>query len=85
MLKGSGANLQALHTEYNLESMAQAKFNDSVLVFHSHWKNCYSHILKVLPSDIRAGSIGVVMREEDRERMKNLITELRKAMGTQIC
>ena len=24
------------------------------------------HILKVLPSDIRAGSIGVVMREEDR-------------------
>lgn len=84
MLKGSGANLQALHTEYNLESMAQAKFNDSMLVFHSHWKNCYSHILKVLSSDIRAGSIGVVMRKEDRERMKNLIMELRKAMGTQI-
>lgn len=80
MLKDSGAKLQTLHTEYNLESMAQAKFNNSMLVFHSHWKNCYSHILKVLPSDIRDGSVGAAMRKEDRERMKNLVAELEKAV-----
>lgn len=64
----------------SVPAMAQAKFNNSMLVFHSHWKNCYSHILKVLPSDIRAGSVGAAMRKEDRERMKNLVAELEKAV-----
>ena len=80
MLKDTGAILQDLHTEYNLESMVQAKFQDSLLVFHSHWTNCYSHILKVLPSDIRAGSVGVVMRKGEETRLKNLVQEIQKAV-----
>ena len=79
-LKDTGAKLQILHTEYNLESMVQAKFHDAMLVFHSHWENCYSHILKVLPSDIQAGSIGVVMREGEEERLAHIIEEIKKAI-----
>ena len=70
MLKDTGAKMQDLHTEYNLESMVQAKFQESLLVFHSHWENCYSHILKVLPSHIIAGSVGVVMRKEKKKDWK---------------
>ena len=81
MLKDTGAKLQELHTEYNLESMIQAKFHDSLLVFHRHWENCYSHILKVLPSDIRAGSVGVVMRNGEEKRLKDLVQEIQKAVS----
>lgn len=80
MLRGSGAMMQTLHTEYNLESMVQAKFHDAMLVFHSHWENCYSHILKVLPSDIQAGSVGVVIREGEEERLEQIVEEIKKAI-----
>lgn len=76
LLKGGKAHLQPLNTEYNLESCAQAKFSDAMLVFHSRWKNCYSHMFRVLPSDISAGSIGVVMRKGDSVRLEALVDEL---------
>ena len=80
MLKDTGAKMQDLHTEYNLESMVQAKFQESLLVFHSHWENCYSHILKVLPSHIIAGSVGVVMRKGEEKRLEDLVNEIQKAV-----
>ena len=70
--------MQDLHTEYNRESMVQAKFQESLLVFHSHWENCYSHILKVLPSHIIAGSVGVVMRKGEEKRLEDLVNEIQK-------
>lgn len=80
MLKDTGAKMQDLHTEYNLESMVQAKFQESLLVFHSHWENCYSHILKVLPSHTIAGSVGVVMRKGEEKRLEDLVNEIQKAV-----
>lgn len=80
MLKDTGAKMQDLHTEYNLESMVQAKFQESLLVFHSHWENCYSHILKVLPSHIIAGSVGAVMRKGEEKRLEDLVNEIQKAV-----
>ena len=76
LLKGGKAHLQPLNTEYNLDSCAQAKFSDSMLVFHSRWKNCYSHMFRVIPSDISAGSIGVVIRKGDGARLEALVDEL---------
>lgn len=78
-LKETGAVLKTLNTEYNLESRVQAKFSDSLLVFHSHWKNCYAHMFHILPSGIPAGSIGIVMRKEEEKRLAALTAELRRA------
>lgn len=77
LLKGAKADLQSLNTEYDLESRAQAKFNDSVLVFHSRWNNCYSHMFRIISSDISAGSIGVVTRNEPNETLTALVQELK--------
>lgn len=79
-LKETGAILKTLHTEYNLESRVQARFSDSLLVFHSHWKNCYAHMFHILPSGIPAGSIGIVMRKGEEKRLAALTTELRRAL-----
>lgn len=48
LLEGTDAKLEILNTEYNLESRVQAKFSDSMIVFHSHWKNCYSHMFRII-------------------------------------
>ena len=77
LLKDTGANLQSLHAEYNLESRAQVKFSDSVLVFHSLWKNCYSHMFRVIPSQIQAGSIGVLVRKGEKRKYEKLILEMK--------
>ena len=81
MLKDTGGEKCRTYTQkYNLESMVQAKFQESLLVFHSHWENCYSHILKVLPSHIIAGSVGVVMRKGEEKRLEDLVNEIQKAV-----
>ena len=72
LLWGTAARLQTLNAEYNLGSVAQAKFGNYMLVFHSHWKNCYSHMRRIISSDIDAGSIGVVIRKGERKRLENL-------------
>ena len=72
LLCGTAARLQTLNTEYNLESVAQAKLGNAMLVFHSHWKNCYSHMCRIISSDIDAGSIGVVIRKGEKKRLENL-------------
>lgn len=72
LLWGTAARLQTLNAEYNLGSVAQAKFGNYMLVFHSHWKNCYSHMCRIISSDIDAGSIGVVIRKGERKRLENL-------------
>lgn len=75
LLSGCKANLQVIPAEYNLEFRAQAKFKNAVLVFHSLWKNCYSHMFQVIPSDISAGSVGIVTRNGE-EKWNAQINEL---------
>lgn len=72
LLSGCRADLQVIPAEYNLEFRAQAKFRNSVLVFHSLWKNCYSHMFQVVSSDISAGSIGIVTRRGEEKRKGQL-------------
>ena len=75
-LKETGAVIKTLNTEYNLESRVQARFSDSMLVFHSQWKNCYAHMFQILPSEIPAGSIGIVMRKGEENRLAGITAEL---------
>lgn len=72
LLWGTAARLQTLNAEYNLGSVAQAKFGNYMLVYHSHWKNCYLHMCRIISSDIDAGSIGVVIRKGERKGLENL-------------
>ena len=72
MLKGYG-NLKIIDSEYTFNIRANAKFEDSILVFHSLWSNSYTSILKVVPSNIDAGGIGIVYRSIDEQRLDTLI------------
>lgn len=77
MLEESGANLKIIDSEYDLESRAQARFEDELLVFHSLWRNNYEHMFRIVPSDIRAGNIGIVTRNHPETPVKQLIEQLR--------
>ena len=70
LLAGCNADLQVILAEYTMESRAQAKFRNSLLVFHSLWTNCYSHMFQVIPSDINAGSVGIVTRKEECKALR---------------
>lgn len=82
MLAEAGANLKIIDSEYNLESRAQAKFGDELLVFHSLWKQNYEHMFRIVPSDISAGSIGIVTRNQPETPVKQLMELLRKEEKT---
>ena len=77
MLAEAGAKLKIIDSEYNLESRAQARFEDELLVFHSLWKNNYEHMFRIVPSDICAGSIGIVTRNHLGTPVKQLMEQLR--------
>ncbi len=76
MLKDCG-NLKTIDSEYNFNIRANAKFNDSILVFHSLWSNSYTSILKVVPSNIDAGGIGLVYRNNDEDKLDSLINSFK--------
>ena len=78
MLKDTGAKMQDLHTEYNSGIHGPQTISGVPACIHSHWENCYSHILKVLPSHIIAGSVGVVMRKGARKKTGSLVMRSKK-------
>ena len=81
MLKDTGAKMQDLHTEYNLESMVQVEISRSpCFVFHSHLGKLLFPYFEVLPSHIIAGSVGVVMRKGEEKRLEDLVNEIQKAV-----
>lgn len=47
-----------------------------MLVFHSCWKNCYAHMFQILPSEIPAGSIGIVRRKGEENCLAGVTAEL---------
>ena len=64
-LKNSAAIFKPINTEYSFQDQANALFSDELIVFHSMWSKAYASILKVIPSDIPAGTIGVVCRKSN--------------------
>lgn len=73
MLKDCDANLMMIDSEYTLDIKAKAKFNDSIIVFHKLWANSYASFLKVIPSNISAGSIGVLTRKDTDSSIEQFI------------
>lgn len=69
----SKARLNIINSEYDLQSRFKAKINDEVLVFHHLWENCYKDSFKVIGSNIDAGSVGLLFRKNDRNRLNDFI------------
>lgn len=66
-LSSANSNLQVMPSEYTMESRVQARFKNSILIFHSLWKSCYSQMFKIVPSNISAGSVGIVTTKEKKD------------------
>ena len=73
MLKDCSADLKTINSEYTLDIKANAKFNDSIIVFHKLWTDSYASFLKVIPSNINAGSVGILTRKDSTNNIKKLI------------
>lgn len=73
MLKDCNANLLTIDSEYTLDIKAKAKFNDSIIVFHKLWSDSYASFLKVVASNINAGSVGILTRKDTTNSIKQFI------------
>lgn len=63
-LKLAQAHLILSHDEYNLQTKADNMFSQNMMVFHSLWKASHMNMMKVVTSDIDAGSIGLVYKQK---------------------
>lgn len=59
----SYAKVTHIDKEYDLSTCAQLLVSDEMMVIHSLWGKNYESILKVVPSNITAGTIGILYRE----------------------
>lgn len=57
------ARILPLDKEYDLSICAKRLVSDEVMVIHSLWKSNFEAFLKVVPSDIPAGKIGILYRD----------------------
>lgn len=63
-LKESNAKIMHSHDEYNFQLKADNIFSQNIMVFHTLWKESHKNILKVVPSSIPAGDIGIVCKQK---------------------
>lgn len=77
-LSKSKARLEVIDSDYNLNSRIKAKTNNSIIVFHSKWEDCYKGLFKVIPSNIDGGEIGIVIRKDDYNKLLEFINILKK-------
>lgn len=54
--------IRPLPDEYDNAARIRSQLSEELIIIHSHWANCYSNTLRVVPSEITAGQIGVVYR-----------------------
>ncbi len=59
----SYAKVTHIDKEYDLSTCAQLLVSDEMMVIHSLWGKNYESILKVVPSNIPAGTIGILYRD----------------------
>lgn len=78
MLKDSKATLIETNSEYNLDLKAKTSFDEEVIVFHSLWTKSYAQNLKVIKSNINAGSIGAIYRIDASNNIKQLAKTIKE-------
>lgn len=68
-----GIECVELTQEYDVDIRKRVLLTDELLVIHSLWAKAYESFLKVVSSDIRAGKVGVVYRDNATSIVKKYI------------
>ena len=58
----SDLKIQRLDAGYDASTQSRSMYSEELIMIHSHWGNCYSSTLRVVPSNIPAGRVGAVSR-----------------------
>lgn len=61
-LKQYGISTRSVDTEYTMSFRTGQLFSDDIFVIHSMWAQAYTRFFSVIPSDIPAGRVGVICR-----------------------
>ncbi len=61
-LKQYGISSRSVDTEYTMSFRTGQLFSDDIFVIHSMWAQAYTRFFSVIPSDIPAGRVGVICR-----------------------
>lgn len=69
-----------LSHEYDISLCTQLLVSQQIIVIHSLWKENYQHILKVIPSSISAGDVGVLFHKNHIAELDTFIPYLKKAV-----
>lgn len=78
------AKVQPLDKEYDLSIAARRLVSDEIMVIHSLWKNNYESMIKVVPSNISAGKIGVLYRSSNFKAIESFLPYLKKSCSNDI-
>ena len=56
----TNTTVRPLQDEYDISARIRSHTSEELIIIHSHWANCYSNMLRVIPSTLSAGQIGAV-------------------------
>ena len=69
-----GVTIHNLETGYDSSTQSRSMYSEDLIMIHSHWSNCYTSILKVIPSMISAGRVGAVSRSPESKIITEFIS-----------
>ncbi len=72
-LSHTKAKIIEIKGEYDFSIKSQVLLSDNLLVFPYAWKSIYDRYLTVIPSDILAGSIGIIYRKRAKKSMEKFV------------
>lgn len=72
------SNLVSLDHEYDMSACTNVLVSQEMMVIHSLWSDNYTSMLKVIPSNINAGNIGVLCCQEPSKELDLFINYLKK-------
>ncbi len=78
------AKVRPLDKEYDLSIAARRLVSDEIMVIHSLWKNNYESIIKVVPSNISAGNIGILYRSSNLQAIESFLPYLKSSSSNGI-
>lgn len=68
------ARVHILPEEYDMTTQSRSMLSEELIMIHSHWKNIYSSLLKVVPSELGAGRIGAVSTKPTTMTAENFLS-----------
>ena len=69
-----GVTIHNLEAGYDASTQSRSMYSEDLIMIHSHWSNCYTSTLKVIPSTIPAGRIGAVSRSPVSKMISEFIS-----------